>query len=277
MEWNWLQSLLFGFLSGFAEFLPVSAEAHQQLFGCLTGAGNEMLVFRLICHISVMAALLISCRAQLKRLSRERRIAASSQKRRRRQPDKIALMDMRLLRTAAIPMVLSFALYWKTQQLTEKLWVLSLILVINGVILYLPQFFSSGNKESQGMSALDSMMIGLGGALAVVPGISRIGTLISTGQIRGGEKRYITEIALLLCIPALLFLIFFDIYGIYIAETVLSLHLLLYYFLAAVAAFSGALFGIQFVRFLAVKIGFAGFAYYSWGVAMLIFVLYLTI
>lgn len=277
MEWNWLQSLLFGFLSGFAEFLPVSADAHQYLFGYLTGAGNEMLGFRLICHFGVLAALLLSCSSQLKRLTRERRIAAAPQKRRKRQPDKKVLMDLRLLRTAAVPMLLAFVLFLKTQQTAQKLWLLALTLALNGVILYLPQFFPMGNKESQAMSSLDSLLIGLGGALAVVPGISRVGALISTGQLRGGDGQYTADIALLLCIPALVVLIGFDIYGIYLAQAALSFHLFLFYILAAAAAFAGAYFGILLMRFLAVKVGFSGFAYYCWGAALLTFVLYLTI
>ena len=277
MGWNWIHSLVFGFISGFAEFLPVSADAHRNLFSCVTGVGSELLGFRLVCHISVLMVLFLSCRPQLSRLSREHRIASTFAKRRRRQPDKLALMDLKVLRTAAIPMLLAFILFAKTQQLTQKLWVLALFWALNGLILFLPQFFRSGNKSSQGMSALDSVLIGLGGALGVIPGISRIGVLISCGRIRGGDGRYTVDIALLLCIPALIFVICYDIYAIYIAKSVLSFALLLYYLLAAVAACAGAYFGILLLRFLAVKTGFSGFAYYCWGAALLTFALYLTI
>lgn len=277
MEWNWLHSLVFGLLSGFAEFLPVSADAHQFIFSYVTGAGNELLGFRLICHISVLAILFFCCRTQLRRLSRERRIAATSPKRRRRQPDKLALMDLRVLRTSSVPMLLGFILFTKTQHFTDRLWVLALLWLGNGLILFLPQFCRSGNKTSQGMSAIDSLLIGVFGALAVIPGISRIGALISGGKLRGAEGHYTADIALLLCIPALIVLIGFDIYAIYLAQSVLSFSLLLHYILAAVAAGAGAFFGILLLRFLAVKIGFAGFSYYCWGAALLTFALYLTI
>ena len=277
MEWDWLHSLAFGLFSGFAEFLPISADAHQYLFSCVTGAGNELLGFRLICHISVLVVLFFSCRPQLSRLSRERRIAAAPAKRRRRQPDKLALLDLRVLRTTAVPMLLAFILFAKTQLLSQKLWELALLWAGNGLILFLPQFFRSGNKTSQGMSAVDSLLIGLCGAVAVIPGISRIGALISGGRIRGGDGRYTVDIALLLCIPALIILIGFDIYAIYLAESVMSFDLLVYYILAATASCAGAYFGILLLRFLAVKTGFSGFAYYCWGAALLTFALYLTI
>ena len=277
MDWNWLQSLLFGFISGFAEFLPISSDAHQYLLGYFMGSGNELLGFRLFCHISVLAALLFSSRFQLKRLSRERRIAAAPLKRRKRQPDRNALLDLRLLKTAVIPIILAFAASWYTQCVFENLWALALVLIVNGILLYVPQFFPSGNKESQAMSALDALLIGFGGALAVVPGISRVGILTSVGQLRGADGRYCVDIALLLCIPALLILIGFDIYGLYLAQSVLAVSLFFSYLFAAAAAFAGAYFGILLLRFLAVKTGFSGFAYYCWGVALLTFALYLTI
>ena len=277
MEWNWLHSLIFGFLSGFAEFLPVSADAHQFLFSYVTGAGDELLGFRLISHISVLATLAFSCRKQTNRISRERRIATAPAKRRRRQPDKLAMLDMKVLRTAAIPMLLAFLAFKQTQMLSQKLWVMALLMTANGIILFLPQFFRSGNKNSQGMSAVDSFLMGLSGAVAIIPGISRIGALISGGKLCGGEGHYIADIALLLCIPALVVLIGFDIYAIYLAKSVFSLGYLVYYVLAAVAAGAGAYFGILLLRFMAVKIGFSSFSYYCWGAALLVFALYLTI
>lgn len=277
MEWNWLHSLIFGFLSGFAEFLPISADAHQYLFSYLTGAGDELLGFRFVCHISALTVLFFSCRTQLHRLSRERRIAAVPAKRRRRQPDRLVMMDLKVLRTAAVPMLLAFILFVKICDYPQKLWLMALLWAGNGLILFLPQFFRSGNKTSQGMSAVDSLLIGLSGALAIVPGISRIGALISGGRLRGGDGHYTADIALLLCIPALVVLIGFDIYAIYLGQSILSLGLLPNYFLAAAAACAGAFFGILLLRFMAVKTGFSGFAYYCWGAALLTFALYLTI
>lgn len=277
VDWNWLQSLIFGFLSGFSEFLPVSSEAHQILFVQLTGAGNEVLGFRLLCHVAMLVALLLSCRPHLSRLARERRLSGSARRKRKRQPDVRSVFELRILRTAAFVVLLSFVEYPAASTIADTLWILALVMTVNGIILFLPQFFPSGNKEAQSMSALDALVTGLGGALAVLPGISRIGCMNTAGRLRGCDGRYIVDIALLLCIPALVVLIGFDIYGIFIAESIFSLSLILHYILATAAAFAGAYFGIVLLRFLAVRVGFAGFAYYCWGVALFTFILYLTI
>ena len=44
-----------------------------------------------------------------------------------------------------------------------------------------------------------------------------------------------------------------------------------------VASYGGAYLAILTLRFLSVNLGFSGFAYYSWGAALLIFILYMSI
>ena len=47
--------------------------------------------------------------------------------------------------------------------------------------------------------------------------------------------------------------------------------------LSVLGAGCGSYFGIMLMRFLAVKVGFTGFAYYSWGAALFSFVMYLVV
>lgn len=277
MHLNWLQSIVYGLISGFAEFLPVSAEAHRELFYTLTDSrrGSEPLL--LVCHVSILLALLLRCQPRLRKLHRERKAAAVPARSRKRQPDRQSLLEIRVLKTAAVPILLSFLAYSSSAALTDSLWLPALLLAINGVALYIPRIRPQGNKDSQSLSALDSFLIGLGGALAVLPGISRVGGTATAGQLRGTDPPYSLNLGLLLCIPALFVLIGFDLYGLIGSAAVLSSGLICNCILAAAAAFLGAWFGIALMRFLSVKIGFSGFSYYCWGAALFLFILYLTI
>lgn len=277
MEWSWLQSMAYGLTSGFFEFLPASADAHRVLFSCLTGSGKEELVFRLISHVSILLALLLSCRPQLDKLRRERKIAAIPAKRRKRQPDVKTVLDIRLLKTALLPLLIGFVFYLPAQHLADNLWLLALILTINGIILFVPQLFPSGNKDSQSVSAVDALLMGVGHALGVIPGISRIGAALSLGKMRGLDRQYAVDMCLLLSIPALLTLIGFDVYSIVSLGTAVSLGQIIPYILTGVTAFLGAYLCVVLMRFLSVKVGFSGFSYYCWGAALFVFVLYLTI
>lgn len=277
MEWGWLHSLFFGLIAGFSEFLPVSAEAHRVLFKRLTGTGAEVGGFALICHISILLALLLSCRPQMEKIRREQRIASVPKRRRKRQPDPAVLLDVRVLKTAGVPMLLSFVPYLFLAGQGERLWLLAIILAVNGIILYIPRVRKSGNKDSRTMSALDSVLFGLGSALAALPGFSRLGCGVSTLQLSGADRQYALELTLLLSVPALVLLIGLDVYAVITAAAVLSFRLILHYILAALAAFAGAYLAITLMRFLAVNTGFYGFSYYCWGVALLTLFLYLMI
>lgn len=273
---NWMQSLLYGLLSGAAECFPVSSEAHRDLLALLFGVETNPLVDLLV-HIGVLAALIVSCIPQLTRLRREHALMKIPVKRRKRQPDPAALSNIRILRTALIPILLGFAAWPFTHNLTESMWFSALMLTINGIVLYIAPYVPQGNKDSSTVSGLDGLLMGLGAALAMLPGISRIAGFTTVGILRGCQRRYVLDLALLLCIPALFVLIIFDLFFLIAAASAITGAWVLSAVLAMVIAAPTAYLCIMFLRFLSVKVGFAGFAYYSWGAAMFIFILYLTI
>lgn len=273
---NWILSLIYGLLSGATEFLPVSSEAHRHLLGNLFGVEVNPIVDILI-HLGVLAALVISCIPQLTRLRRERALLAIPAKRRKRQPDTTALNNLRFLRVAFVPIFLGFAAWPFTHSLTKSLWISALMLTINGIVLYIAPYVPQGNKDASTVSGLDGLLMGLGAALAMLPGISRIAAFTTTGILRGCQRRYALDMGLLLCIPALIILILFDVYFIIAGGFAVTGAWILSGVLAMVIAAPTAYLCIMFLRFLSVKVGFSGFAYYSWGAAMFIFILYLTI
>lgn len=275
MELNWLQCLIYGLISGFSEFIPVSAVAHQALYLKILGVGDNELL-RLCVHLGALGAAYMICRPMLVRLRRERKIAALPKTRRRRQPDFATLMEGRVFRSAAIWMLLLLIGYHFVWNLYERLWVLSIFLLINGIVIYLPRLMPSANKGAQSLSSLDSLLIGLSSGLGIIPGFSRVGCGVSVSLMRGTDRQYALEISLLLSIPALLALSVINAAGIVMAGNLaLTLPVVLCCLTAAAASFAASYFAMFFMRFLAVKAGFSGFAYYSWGVALFALIIYL--
>lgn len=273
---NWLQSLLYGLISGAAEFLPVSAEAHRGLLRILFGVEASPLL-ELTIHIAVLLALVLACWPQIVRLQRERHLASIPVKRRRRQPDADTLKNWRWIKTAAVPMLLTFLVCPLVRKASGSLGLMALLLTVNGILLYIPPYVPQGNKSAATVSGLDGFLTGLCGGLGVLPGVSRITGLTSAGMLRGCDRRYILDVALLLSLPALLVLILLDVFLVITAGAAITGSVLLGCLVALAAAFPTAYLSIIFLRFLAVKVGFSGFAYYSWGAAMFAFILYLTI
>lgn len=277
MNMEWFESVLFGLVSGLTEFLPVSAQAHQTLMLKLFGASDSPLL-RLLIHGTILLALYQSCAEQIGHLLREQKLIRVPPRRRRRQPDMVKILDMRLLRTAAVMLVLGFLAYPMLSAWGTDLHIIAPMLVLNGLILYIPMHMANGNKDARSMSQLDAVLLGLSGACAVVPGISRVGAVASAAVARGADKEHALRWSLLLSIPALLCLMGFDVYGIITGGLgALSLPVVLQMLLSAAAAFGGAYGGIRMMRFMAFRVGFSGFSYYCWGAALFSFIMYLTV
>lgn len=277
MELSWLESLIYGFLSGLAEFLPVSSEGHRALFLKMIG-GEDHPVIRLAVHLGALAALLIFSTPMLSRIRRERRIQAIPPQRRKRPPDIKSLLDFRIWRTATVALVLLYFAYPVVSSLHQRLWLLAIFFGISGIILYIPQFTAGSNKDSQSLSSLDAVLIGLSGGFGCIPGISGIGTTISVGLMRGADRRYAFDMSLLLAIPMSVLLIMFDLWWLIAgAAGAVSAMMLFLSLMAAVCSFFGAYIAMFVMRFLSVKIGYSGFAYYCWGMALFTLILYLII
>ena len=274
MELNWLESIIFGLLSGLGEILPVSARAHGILLLKIFGAEDNSQLFYLLVHLAILAAVYISCLNQIVRYLRARSISRIPKKKRKRPLDTRSLMDFRMLRTMVIPVILAFIFYNRCHGIGKKAVWLSVLLFLNGVILYIPQFFPGSNKDSRTLTRLEGLLMGLGGAASVLPGISGVGASLSIGSVCGVERTYALNMTLLMEIVVLVGLIVYDIIGIIsVGLGTLSFLILIKYLLSAAAAFAGAYLGIRILQALADEAGFSVFAYYCWGAALFAFIL----
>lgn len=277
MELNLLQSLFLGFLSGLAEILPVSAEAHRMLVLKMLGADGSQPALQLMVHIATAFALYFYCRGHIVRMLRAHRLSRIPKKRRKRPMDSEGLSDFSLLKTTLIPIVLAFFLYSRTSALLDKPLAVAVLLLINGIILYVPQFLPGCNKDSGAMTRVDALLVGLGGAAATLPGVSCVGTAVSVATVRGMELKKAMSLALLMNIPVNLGFALFDLIRLVNGGAgSLSLTALLGAVLAGIAAFFGVVLAIRLLKKIADSIGFGIFGLYSWGAALLTFILFLA-
>lgn len=271
---SFFESLFYGFISGFAEFLPVSSQAHQAIAMQLFGMEQREPIRDMFVHIALLIALITSCSTLFSRLRREQKL--SSQSRRGRMYDMKSFYDLRLVKTAAFPMIIGLLLYITASKVEHNPVQLSLLLVLNGVLIFIPEFMRQGNKESRSMTGLDSILIGLCGALSSIPGLSRVGLTVSAAVARGADKQHALNWSMLLSVPALVFYICFDFVSIFtLGIGNITFLIVIGYIFTGLCAFIGSYAAILLIRFLIMRTGFSGFAYYSWGVALFSFILYL--
>ncbi len=268
--------ILLGLFGGLSEMMPISASANFYLFATLLGIEQGSGLVDLTVHIACFAALILCCGKRIAHLNREMRIVRTPARRRKRQPDMAAVLDARVISssvlTMAVPMVLG-SLYIDYFQ---SLPVITVLLAVAGVLIYIPQHFPGGNRESRGMSKFDGWFYGAVAGLSVLPGMSRLSGILCGGLLRGCDRKYILEIAFMVSVPFMLMMILLELLAlVFSGFSALNGIVVLGSLLAGLAAFAGSCAGISFMRFLAVRAGFSGFAFYSWGMAMLTFILYL--
>lgn len=277
MDLNWLECLVIGLVSGFADVLPVSAQAHKAIFLKLFGETGEPVLLGLAIHIAILGTLYFCCSKHLRRLSRQLKLSRIPKKKRKRPVDSKVLAEFKVLRVMIIPVILSLFLYSYTENWNNRLNLTAVFLLLNGVILYLPSLLPTGNKDGLSMSVLDSLLMGLGGAAAVLPGVSGVGATVSIASACGAQRQFSLGLAYLGHLVLTVGLIILDVIAIVAGNVVLSLPVLMCCLVAAAAASVGTYFGVRLMRTLAANIGFGVFPFYCFGAALFSFILFLMV
>ena len=270
---NWIQCVLYGLTIGFSEFIPVSSSAQAQILQTLFGSQNNDFLRNILIHISSLIAFVVAWKGSIEVFSHN--VMLSRRRRGGYGRENKEVSDLRLIRAATIPMLLTMILcfYFSEKSVSTSM---ILLLLLGGIILYLPERMMQGNKTARAMSNLDAWTIGAATALSVIPGFSRIGMTISIAQMRGADKRNALNWAYMLSIPALLLLIGGDLVNlIFNAQSMTLSTGFGGYLLMMVSAFAGTYASVYFMRNIIINRGMIGFAYYSWGAALFGFILYL--
>jgi undecaprenyl pyrophosphate phosphatase UppP len=149
-------------------------------------------------------------------------------------------------------------------------------LLINGIVLFIPSRMLQGNKDARSMSALDSLLLGLCGALSALPGLSRIALQTSAVRLRGADSSHALNWALLLSIPALAVTAALSLFSLFTGLGAIQFYCGFFtYLLIFFSTYLGSYLAIFFMRILASKNSLSLFAYYSWGAALFVFIMYL--
>lgn len=274
MNFGWFQSLLMGITTGITEILPVSAQAHNRILIKFIGRGNPSALLYLFIHAGVLAALYLSCHTHILKMIRAKKMSKIPKKKRKRPLDTRSLMDLKLLITMLIPVILVMFVWRKLEQLSSNTIIMATLLFLNGLILYIPQFLPSCNKDCRTLSRVEGLLMGIGGALSAFPGISGIGASLSVASVTGVERKYGLNMILLMNMGVLAGKMVYDVMDLFSSGAgYLSFAVLMYYLLACVASFLSAYLAIKILRGLAENKGYGNFAYYSWGLALFTFIL----
>lgn len=271
-----LENIFYGLVSGVTEFLPVSSKVHQSLLRYLFGAGERIAIQDLFIHIGILFSVLIAARESILHLYREQQTISIKRRKRSRTSNNITYYNLRLIKTAFVPLLIGSLLYVVTSKFESNLLAMMAFVIVNGTILLVTEHTRRGNRDARTMSGLDGIAMGVLGATASLPGISRTGVILSYATMRGADGKSVTQWAILLSIPALLFSICYNMFGVIVYGVATpNVLFMLGCFLSGCAAFCGGYIGISILKLVLMNSVFSKFSHYCFGIAMLIFLLYL--
>jgi len=194
------QVIVLGIVQGLTEFLPISSTAHLYLTSWLLGWNPEGLSFDIALHIGTLLAVVVYFFRDWVQI-----IAHGFGIRWGRDVDLDRNSGLLwLLAIGSIPVGIAGLLFSKQ---AEGPWrnpmVIGCTLVGLGVLLGIAERVGRKARDISGVNFLDAVVIGLGQALAVVPGVSRSGITITAGLFRNLNRETAARYSFLLSTPAI--------------------------------------------------------------------------
>ena len=264
---EWFEALILGLVQGLTEFLPVSSSGHLAIGKALLGVEpSGDLIFEVTVHAATVLATIVVFRKQIWKL-----LCGLFKFKYNDETDYIAKLCVSMIPVFVVGMFFKD----KVEAAFNSLRVVGIALLVTAILLvlsdYLSRRVSAAVRESRnGISFWQAFLVGVGQACAVLPGLSRSGTTISTGLLSGVRRENMAMFSFLMVLVPILGETFLDLVGgDMAASTVGTLPLLIGF----AAAFVSGLFACRVMIALVRKAQLRWFGLYCAlvGVAVLIF------
>ena len=235
---NVFESIVLGLIQGLTEFLPVSSSGHLQIAKALLGVEiQENLTFDVTLHVATVLSTLLVLRKEVGDLLRG---VLKFQMNEQTQYIFKILLSM-------IPIgIVGICLKDQINEMLNAPYILVIVgamLLLTAVLLTFATYAKPRIKEK--ISYRDAFIIGLGQALAAMPGLSRSGTTIATGLLLGNKKESVAHFSFLMVILPILGEAFLEVIG---GEMAMGAEIGLWPLVAGfVSAFAAGTFACRFM------------------------------
>ena len=264
---EWFEALILGLVQGLTEFLPVSSSGHLAIGKALLGVEpSGDLIFEVTVHAATVLATIVVFRKQIWKL-----LCGLFKFKYNDETDYIAKLCVSMIPVFVVGMFFKD----KVEAAFNSLRVVGIALLVTAILLvlsdYLSRRVSAAVRESRnGISFWQAFLVGVGQACAVLPGLSRSGTTISTGLLSGVRRENMAMFSFLMVLVPILGETFLDLVGGDMAASTVGILPLLIGF---AAAFVSGLFACRVMIALVRKAQLRWFGLYCAlvGVAVLIF------
>ena len=206
---EWLDALTLGIVQGLTEYLPVSSSGHLEIFKDILGIdlpADENLQFDVVVHAATVLSTIVVLWPMFRRLI----VSFFTWKR-----DSDFYYVCKLLVSCIPVAIVGFFFKEAVENIfSSGLLIVGICLCVTAALLLFAHISDlrasrSGAEllnASQGreISWWDAIVIGLGQAVAVLPGLSRSGTTIATGIMLGDRRDRVAQFSFLMVIIPIL-------------------------------------------------------------------------
>ena len=216
-------AIILGITQGLSEFLPISSSGHLAivpwLFDWDDFGGNVSLAktFDVALHIGTLAGAVAYFRTDIAVYARQgfalvtTGVPSTADKRRRRSEAGGVDTDMRtgtnegrtawLLVLSAVPAGLTGALLNSTiEELDDVYWLIGVMLIAGGLLLEVADRLG-GPRHIDRFRARDALLMGIGQAAALQPGVSRSGVTITVARWLRFDRAAAARLSFLMSLP----------------------------------------------------------------------------
>ncbi|GEL08953.1 undecaprenyl-diphosphatase UppP [Salisediminibacterium halotolerans] len=196
------EAIIFGIVQGLTEFLPISSSAHIVITQLVFGYTFPGLSFEIFLHVaSVLAVILYFWKDLWRVIEGFFRFVVKRSPKDRTQ----FYFGLYILIATFITGILGILLEGAVGNWMKTPPVIASMLTITGLaLIFIERFHKYGDRTEKNMSFKDSIVVGLGQTLAVMPGISRSGSTLIVSLLIGLQRETAVRYSFLLAIPVIL-------------------------------------------------------------------------
>ncbi len=183
---NYVETSILGIIQGFFEFLPVSSSAHLILVSKLSDFNISSLNLDISLHLGSLLAILFYFRGELLNLSRNKSLFI-------------------LIILGSIPLIFIGFIFYSTGWINylRNLEVIAWTTLLFGLMLFFADKFNVSKNLNSDLNFKNILTIGIFQILAIIPGVSRSGIVITASRLLNFDRVDSAKIAFYLSIPAL--------------------------------------------------------------------------
>tara|TARA_B100000586_G_scaffold93613_1_gene66673 strand:- start:521 stop:1288 length:768 start_codon:yes stop_codon:yes gene_type:complete len=183
---KYFEASILAFVQGFSEFIPVSSSAHLIIISKIHEFNISSLQLDISLHLGSLLAIIFYFRDDLLNITKNKSLFI-------------------LIILGSIPLVIIGYMFYSTGLIDylRNLKIIAWTTLLFGILLYFADKSQIKNKIDTSLNYKSILIIGLLQVLAIIPGVSRSGIVITTSRFLNFDRVDSSKIAFYLSIPAL--------------------------------------------------------------------------